>query len=155
MMKTKLLLRRFAELCSAFPDSKCLLITRSKPVQVAHYLAEILDDVEHSCEVASGMITFSNGSRIALAHCREEKDSDPYLALEWDVIDVDGVELSDDRECALTTCIRSYGSDSRIPALCSEEMTAEGQKLTSLIERMLAIVKEVADEIAQNSGASS
>lgn len=155
MMRTELLLHRFVALCSAFPNSKCLLITHAKPVQVAYCLLGIQSEVKYSYDAVSGTITFPNESRIIVNHWKGEKDSDLYLALEWDVIEVDGIELDEHQKRALSTRLRSYSDGSRIPAPCSDEMTAEGQRRISLIERMLAIVKEVAAEIAQNPGASS
>jgi PBSX family phage terminase large subunit len=78
--------------CQRVPGLKALVLRK-----VGKAIRETFDDMRlrlfgrlsHDYNKSSGVLTFSNGSRIVLGHFKNESDIDGYLGLEYDVIGVE------------------------------------------------------------------
>ncbi len=107
--KSWALRRKLVGLCLRYPSIRCLLIRRSYAELKANHVRPLLNEYSGIITYHAGekLLSFPNGSSIALGHCATERDTLRYQGQEYDIIAIDeATQLSEQQFTVLKACLR-------------------------------------------------
>lgn len=110
--KSWALRRKLVGLCLNYPGIRCLLVRRSYPELKANHLRCLLEEYKGLIRYSEGekLLTFLNGSTLALGYCSHDRDVLRYQGQEYDIIAIDeATQLSEYQFSIFKACLRGVG----------------------------------------------
>ncbi len=107
--KSWALRRKLAALCLHYPGIHCLLVRRSYAELKANHVRPILEEYEGLVQYRESekLLSFPNGSTIALGYCASNRDLLRYQGQEYDIIAIDeATQLSEHQFSVFKACLR-------------------------------------------------
>ncbi len=111
--KSWALRRKLIALCLHYPGIRCLLVRRSYAELKANHLRPILRELGNLVQYRESdkLITFPNGSSIALGFCASARDVLRYQGQEYDIIAIDeATQLNEHQFSIFKACLRGVGN---------------------------------------------
>ncbi len=110
--KSWALRRKLVAMCLRYAGLRCLLVRRTLPELKSNHVIPFLREYGSLLEYREGAraICFSNGSRIYLGFCANDRDALRYQGQEYDVIAIDeATQMSEYRFAIFKACLRGTG----------------------------------------------
>ena len=107
--KSWALRRKLIGLCLCYPGIRCLLVRRSYAELKANHVRPLLEEYGTLLSWCEGdkLLTFPNGSSIALGYCASQRDVLRYQGQEYDIIAIDeATQLSEYQFSIFKACLR-------------------------------------------------
>ena len=107
--KSWALRRKLTALCLNYPGIRCLLVRRSYAELKANHVRAILQEYRGVVQYRESdkILTFPNGSFIALGYCASNRDALRYQGQEYDIIAIDeATQLSEHQFSIFKACLR-------------------------------------------------
>lgn len=107
--KSWALRRKLVGLCLRYPSIRCLLVRRSYAELKANHVRPLLTEYPGIISYRDGdkLLSFPNGSSIALGYCATERDTLRYQGQEYDVIAIDeATQLTERQFAVFQACLR-------------------------------------------------
>ena len=111
--KSWALRRKLVGLCLRYPGIRCLLVRRSYAELKANHVRPLLLEYGDAIDYHEGdkLISFPNGSGIALGFCSADRDALRYQGQEYDIIAIDeATQLSEYQFSIFKACLRGVGA---------------------------------------------
>lgn len=111
--KSWALRRKIVGLCLRYPGIKCLIVRRSYPELVSNHVRPFLSEYGElmSYRESERMLSFENGSTVALGYCSNDRDTLRYQGQEYDIIAIDeATQLSEYQYSIFAAALRGVNS---------------------------------------------